>query len=259
MMFRYGAATHRGLIRPNNEDRYVAEPGLGFFAVIDGMGGHASGEFASATIAEAAAAFIRESAGDSDKTWPIGLDPRLSVLANRLQISIRIANRTLATRAHANVDLEGSGATIAAALFDNDAVAITNVGDCRAYRLVGRDITQLTRDHSVVGEQVALGLIKSDDARTHPLRHVVTRAVLGQPAMTVDVLEVSVAAGDRFVLCSDGLHGVFTDNEIAELFCVRDRALQDLCDAAVALTNERGGPDNVTAIVLEAVAARPQP
>jgi protein phosphatase len=258
MVLRFGAATHRGRVRANNEDRFVAEPGLGFFAVIDGMGGHASGEFASATIAEATAAFIRESAGDSDKTWPIGLDPRLSVLANRLQISIRIANRTLATRAHANADLEGSGATLAALLFDQDVVAITNVGDCRAYRLVGHDITQLTRDHSVVGEQIALGLINSDDARTHPLRHVVTRAVLGQSAMRVDVVEVTVAPGDRFVLCSDGLHGVITDKEIAELFGERDRDLQDLCDAAVALTNDRGGPDNVTAVALEIQAAGPQ-
>src|SRR5688572_33506739 len=105
MVLRYGAATDPGRVRPSNEDRFVAEHDLGFFAVIDGMGGHASGELASATIAEALTAFVRESAGDSDKTWPIGLDPKLSVLANRLQIAIRIANRTLATRTQSDPSL----------------------------------------------------------------------------------------------------------------------------------------------------------
>jgi serine/threonine protein phosphatase PrpC len=248
---RFGAATDRGRVRPNNEDRFVAEHDLGFFAVIDGMGGHASGELASLTIAEAVTAFVRETAGDSDKTWPIGLDPNLSVLANRLQIAIRIANRTLATRAQANTALDGSGATLAAALFANREAAISNVGDCRAYVLRGNTLEQMTRDHSVVAEQLALGLIDSEAARNHPLRHVVTRAISGQPGVAVDLVEVTLSPGERLLLCSDGIHAVLSDAELAALFGRRDRSLQELCDAAMAETNRRGGPDNATAVVVE--------
>jgi protein phosphatase len=223
------------------------------FAVVDGMGGHAGGELASATIAEAVTAFIRETAGDSDKTWPAGLDARLSVLANRLQVAIRSANKLLAARVKSNAALDGSGATLAAALFGDDELAVSNVGDCRAYLLRDGQLSQITRDHSVVAEQVALGLIDSEAARTHPLRHVVTRAVSGQSGMAVDILELKLKSGDRLILCSDGIHGVLTDNEIAAIVGPNGRSLDEVCRAVVEQANSRGGPDNATAVVVEAV------
>ncbi len=255
MQLRFGAATDIGRVRARNEDRFVADGDLGFFAVVDGMGGHAGGELASATIAEAVTAFIRETAGDSDKTWPTGLDARLSALANRLQVAIRSANRTLGTRAQANAALEGSGATLAAALFGDNRLAVSNVGDCRAYLLREGRLSQITRDHSVVAEQVAQGLIDSEAARTHPLRHVVTRAVSGHAGMAVDTLEMEVKAGDRLVLCSDGIHGVLTDNEIAALVSADGQPLDEVCRAVIDEANARGGPDNATAIVVETVAS----
>jgi PPM family protein phosphatase len=252
MQLKFGAATDPGRVRARNEDRYVADGDLRFFAVVDGMGGHAGGEQASATIAEALAAFIRETAGDSDKT-PVGLDARLSALANRLQVAIRSANRTLATRAQADAALEGGGATLAAALFGGDRLAVSNVGDCRAYLLRDGRLSQITRDHSVVAEQVAKGLINSEAARTHPLRHVVTRAVSGQPGMAVDIFEMEVKAGDRLVLCSDGIHGVLTDDEIATLVSSSGTALSEVCRAVIDEANARGGPDNATTVVIETV------
>lgn len=248
-----GAATDPGRVRARNEDRFVADKDLGFFAVIDGMGGHAGGELAAATIAEAVTAFIRETAGDSDKTWPTGLDARLSVLANRLQVAIRSANRTLASRAHANAALEGSGATLAAALFGDNRFAVSNVGDCRAYLLREGHLSQITKDHSVVAEQIAQGLIDSEAARTHPLRHVVTRAVSGQAGMAVDILEMEVKPGDRLILCSDGIHGVLTDTELAALVSAQGQSLDEACRAVIDAANARGGPDNATTIVVEAV------
>jgi protein phosphatase len=252
MVFRFGAVTDRGRVRQNNEDRFIAESDLGFFAVVDGMGGHASGELASATIAEAMTAFVRDSAGDSDKTWPLGLDPKLSMLANRLRIAVHIANRTLATRAQANAALDGSGATLAAVLCDRSEMAISNVGDCRGYLIRDGEISQVTRDHSVVAEQLALGLIDQEAVRSHPLRHVVTRAVSGQPGMTVDVFELTLHPRERVLLCSDGIHAVLTDNEIAALFGDQNRPLQELCEEAIQQTNQRGGPDNATVVVIEA-------
>ena len=253
VQLRFGAASDTGLVRPRNEDRYIADPELGLFAVVDGMGGHSGGELASATVAEAVTAFIRETTGDSDKTWPAGLDPRLSITANRLQVAIRSANRTLATRAKTNAALDGSGATLAAALFGDGELAVSNVGDCRAYLLRDGQLSQVTRDHSVVAEQVALGLIDSKTARTHPLRHVVTRAVSGQAGMPVDVAELKVKPGDRLILCSDGIHGLLSDEEIAAITGAADGTLEEVCRAAIDLANARGGTDNATAVVVEAM------
>jgi protein phosphatase len=253
MHLRFGAATDRGRVRARNEDRFVADGDLGFFAVIDGMGGHAGGEQASATIAEATTVFIRETAGDSDKTWPIGIDPRLSGLANRLQVAVLSANRTLATRVQENAALEGGGATLAAALFGGEKLVVSNVGDCRAYLLRGRQLSQLTRDHSVVAEQVEQGLIDAEAARTHPLRHIVTRAVSGQAGMSVDTLEMDVKPGDRLILCSDGVHGVLNDEEIAARASARGQFLDEVCRALIDEANTRGGPDNATAVVVEIV------
>ena len=251
MQLKFGALTDRGKVRPRNEDRYVADGDLGFFAVVDGMGGHAGGELASATIAEAITSFIRETAGDSEKTWPVGLDARLSILANRLQVAIRSANRTLANRAQSNAAMDGSGATLAAALFGGGQLAVSNVGDCRAYLLRGGQLLQLTRDHSVVAEQLAQGLIDEEAARNHPLRHVVTRAVSGQSGMRVDIRELPIKRGDRLILCSDGIHGVLTDKELADIMSAGDRSLEDACLEAIDKANARGGPDNATAIVVE--------
>ena len=254
MNVRFGAATDPGRVRAGNEDRFVADGDLGFFAVVDGMGGHAGGELASATIAEAATAFIRETAGDSDKTWPVSLDPALSGLANRLRAAIHSANRALAARAQGNVALEGGGATLTAALLGDHTLAVSNVGDCRAYLLRGDRLSQITRDHSVVAEQVEQGLIDAEAARTHPLRHIVTRAVSGQAEIAVDILEMAVVAGDRLLLCSDGIHGVLTDDKIATLFS-NGRSLNEICRALIDGANARGGPDNATTVVVEMVEA----
>jgi protein phosphatase len=253
MELRFGAATDQGRVRPRNEDRFVADGELGFFAVVDGMGGHAGGELASATIAEAVTGFIRESASHSEKTWPAGMDSRLSALANRLQVAIRAANRTLATRAQTDAALEGSGATMAAALCGDSRIAVSNVGDCRVYLLREGHLQQITRDHSIVAEQLAQGLIDVETARTHPLRHVVTRAVSGQAGMAVDILEFDIMPGDRLVLCSDGIHGVLTDSEIASLVSSDGGSLEDLCRSTIAEANARGGPDNATTVLVEVV------
>jgi serine/threonine protein phosphatase PrpC len=127
---------------------------------------------------------------------------------------------------------------------------ISNVGDVRTYLIRNGRIEQLTRDHSCVAEQVQSGLIDRSDAKHHPLRSVVTRAVSGaEDKLQVDVREVPPVSGDRLLLCSDGLHGLTTDEELLE-HVNRYALAQEVCDALVALANERGGPDNVTVIVV---------
>ena len=249
----FAATTDAGLVRANNEDCYVADRDLAFFVVADGMGGHASGEIASSSVAEDVTAFIRETSRASDNTWPFGLDPALSALANRLQVAIRSANRRLAARVQHDASLGGSGATLVAALFGDDHVAISNVGDCRAYLLRHGTLNQITRDHSLVAEQVALGLIDSNEARHHPLRHVVTRAVSGDAGMRVDIWEMTLQPRDRLLLCSDGVHGVMTDQELTGYLAAMDTSLDDICSALVNAVKGHGAPDNVTAVLVEVV------
>ena len=170
-------------------------------------------------------------------------------MGNRLQVAIRTANRHLAARVEGNEDLNGTGATLAAALFGGSRVVVSNVGDCRVYLLRSGTLSQITRDHSLVAEEVALGLLDSEEARTHPLRHVVTRAVSGDAAIIVDIWEIDVQPSDRVLLCSDGIHGVLTDAELTAVVN-QQRPLQEILSGLVVDVNARGGPDNATAVLV---------
>jgi PPM family protein phosphatase len=248
MQVQSGALTDVGQKRKRNEDFLVSDDDLGLFVVIDGMGGHARGDVASRLIGEAIRAVVAETVHGSQKTWPFEFDPRLSYSANRMKIAVTVANSRLAQRVSEDEQLRGMGATMAGALIDGDTVVISHVGDCRTYLIRDRAIRQVTSDHSWVAEQVRNGLIDEADAKRHPLRNVVTRAISGAEYLEVDVLELRLAAGDRLLLCSDGLHGLASDEDL--LRNTTAGGPQVACEALVAMANERGGPDNITAIVV---------
>jgi PPM family protein phosphatase len=246
----FAAVTDRGRVRTSNEDVYVADGELGLFAVIDGMGGHSSGEVASQTIAASLVSCVRQTVADPDKTWPFPLDPKLSFAANRLQVAIRFANRQLLSVEHSDNDDGAPGATIAALLFDTDRVVVSHVGDCRVYVLRQGIATPLTRDHSFVAEQVEAGLLNPEQARRHPLRHVVTRALSGDADLAVDVREIGLEPNDRVLLCSDGVHGLVDDAVMARLARDSGDDLTDACRRIVAAVNDNGGPDNATVVLV---------
>ena len=250
MHLQYAAATDRGLVRRHNEDCYVANDDLGLFVVADGMGGHVGGEVASRTVADGVLEFIRATATDPDKTWPFGVDPELSQPANRLQVAIRCANQKLAELVSADTALGGTGATISAALFAEDRLVVSNLGDCRAYLVRDGQSFQITRDHSYVAEQIALGLLDTEEARHHPLRHMVTRAVSGEAGIFVDTWEIKVEAGDRVLLCSDGVHSLLPDAELSALAAATG-PLEDICQRIVEAVKREGGTDNLTVILVE--------
>jgi protein phosphatase len=251
MALTYAGATHVGLVRQRNEDTYLADGELGLFAVIDGIGGHAGGDVASRRVADAVVGFIRDTAADPDKTWPVALEPGLSLNANRLQAAIRMASRSVASMARQHAELSGSGATICAALFAAGRLALSNVGDCRAYLIRRGELRQITRDHSVVAEQLTTGLIDSDQARHHPLRHVITRAVAGDEQVHADTWELDVEDHDRLVLCSDGVHAHIDPGELAPLLLDLTQLPAQVCDQAIALANAAGGADNATIVVID--------
>ena len=250
MELAFAAATDRGLVRRRNEDAYIAAQDLGLFLVADGMGGHQGGDVASRTVAEGVLEFIRATAFDPDKTWPFGVDPALSETANRLQVAIRSANRKLADLVDADELGDGAGATVSAALFSGDLLVVSNVGDCRAYLVRGGRTFQITRDHSMVAEQVARGLLAPEEASGHPMRHMITRAVSGDVGMAIDTWEIRVEPDDRILLCSDGIHALVANDQLSALAADPTASLDDICHRLVEAAKEHGGSDNATVVLV---------
>lgn len=243
-------ASHPGLRREGNEDAYCVRSDIGLYLVADGMGGHAAGEVASKLAAQTIEAFVDDTkTADVQQTWPFPYDPALSLDGNRLKAAFRLANRRIGQAMDADDGLRGM-ATTAAALLVAARPAVAHVGDSRVYRLRGGQLTQITEDHSWVSEQVRAGVLTDDDARRHPWRNVVTRALSGGEDPDVEVTEVQLEAGDRLLICSDGLSGVVRAPELQALLA-SDGDLDAVCQRLIDAANRAGGPDNITVAVLD--------
>jgi protein phosphatase len=252
LSFSWAVTTDKGLRRTSNEDSHCERSDIGLFIVADGMGGHVAGEVASREAVAAIQAFISDTASaDKNRTWPFPFEPGLSLEANRLKAAFRLANRKIASTIADSTELRGMATTASALLAGASSACVAHVGDSRVYRLRGGTLAQLTHDHSWVEEQVRAGTMSASAARQHPWRNVVTRALSGGEDPEVDVTEVEPLPGDRFLLCSDGLFSVVTDNQIAEILSDSSLSLQDICGALITAANAGGGPDNITALVLE--------
>jgi serine/threonine protein phosphatase PrpC len=248
----WAVTTDKGLRRTSNEDSHCERADIGLFVVADGMGGHVAGEVASRVAVEAIQAFIAETAhADKNRTWPFPFEPSLSLEANRLKAAFRLANRKIASAIADSSDLRGMATTASAILAGASSLCVAHVGDSRVYVLKAGALEQLTHDHSWVEEQVRAGTMSPSAARQHPWRNVVTRALSGGEDPEVDVADVLPAVGERYLLCSDGLFAVVADLQIAEILGNRTQSLDDICTALVAAANAGGGPDNITALVLE--------
>ena len=236
-----------GLKRPINEDSFCSNDDEGLYVVADGMGGHAHGEVASRIAVETIEGFIKLTSGDQDITWPYGIDEGLTLNSNRLKTSIRFANQKLLEHTRQESDCEGMATTVVAVLVDQGVADIAHVGDSRVYLVRSGDIRCLTSDHSWVNEQVMSGVINSDQARTHPLRNVVTRALGGKQELEVDVQTLELETDDRILLCSDGLTTMLDDSEILDI--VIDGGVE-AADRLIEAANRNGGEDNTTTILL---------
>lgn len=246
----WAARSDPGLRREQNEDSYCARPELGLFVVADGMGGHAAGEVASRLAVEAIANVVEATADlASQDTWPIPFDTSVSRDGNRLRAGFDLANRRIAERVAETTALRGMATTAVALLLTDKTSVLAHVGDSRAYLVRASALTRLTRDHSWVEEQMHAGMLSESAAREHPWRNIVTRALAGGETVDVEVHELELHAGDRLLLCSDGLSSVLTDTTIHEIVSQVDR--DAVCEELVRVVNERGGPDNVTTLVLD--------
>lgn len=221
----------------------------GLFLVADGMGGHGHGDVASRVAVEA----IVQHMDEAFQRWDLGegLDesgePQTGV---ELEYSIHAAHRSVVGAVAEDQTLAGMGTTVVGLAASGDAVFLAHVGDSRAYRLRADSLELMTEDHTWVNEQVQAGYLSPEQARSHPLKSVVTRAVGGDHQVEVDCREVPADKGDLFLICSDGLTTMLTDEEIHNLLASRG-TLEDLCERLVGRANEKGGVDNITVIVVK--------
>jgi len=247
----YQAISDVGRKRKGNEDSLFLNPEQKLFVVADGMGGHAAGEVASKVAVDAINEFVCLTSGDEEITWPFGLDESISYDGNRLKTAIRHANRKVLEATREKTEYEGMATTVAAVLVDGDVANLGHVGDSRIYLFSEGVFTQLTSDHSWVNEQIQSGVISADQARSHPLRNVVTRALGGKADLAVDMQTRRMKAGDLLLLCSDGLTAMVPDEDIARILGEAKGDVEKAAKDLVAEANAHGGEDNITVVLLK--------
>ena len=239
-MIKTFSLTDVGMKRKINQDYlYTSEEPVGnlpnLFIVCDGMGGHKAGDYASRRSTE----IIVESVKNNTKTSPIKI----------IREAIEEANSHVFSEASENSEMTGMGTTCVASCVIGNTLYVANVGDSRLY-LIDREITQITKDHSLVEEMVRVGQIDRRSARTHPEKNIITRAVGAAPDIKVDFFDVSIKEGDLILMCSDGLSNMVEDEDIRMIVTAQpDLALK--AERLVQEANARGGKDNIAVVLID--------
>jgi PPM family protein phosphatase len=242
--------THVGRQRQHNEDAFLVEKDARLFLVADGMGGHAAGEIASRIAVDSISEFILHTKED-DGTWPHAYDEHFTRTTNRLMAAVRLANTRVLEAMRKDARLRGMGTTIVACMADDEKMSVAHVGDSRAYLIREGQLSRITNDHSWVFEQVQAGMLTEAEAEKHPLRNVITRALGGALQVTPDASEIASKPGDVYLLCSDGLTGMVPEDEIQRIVTANRDDLSKACQQLIDAANERGGLDNVTAVLVK--------
>jgi protein phosphatase len=251
MQTRFAGLTDTGLLREHNEDSLLLLPEYGIVAVADGMGGHRSGDVASQLAISTISEFFSIVVG-RDGTWPFPIDPALTEEENYIVTGLRLANRRIFDRSLRTVADFGMGTTVVAAIFTKtaDKVTIGHVGDSRCYRIRGEEILQMTRDHSLISDARHMAPWMTDEEVSQLPPNVITRALGIREDVLVDILTQDTAEGDHYVLCSDGLSGLVSDEQIREIV-TQAPSLDDACKGLIDRANFFGGTDNITAVVVK--------
>jgi protein phosphatase len=244
---RVSGLTDVGRARKHNEDCYEIDRDRLLFVVADGMGGHSHGEVASRIAVDTIRDFIqREPRGGSADA---ATDGALREHSLQLRRAVRLAHDQVLEAIHQDGSLQGMGTTVVGILVQERTAALAHVGDSRAYRVRHGELRQLTQDHTWVHEQVKAGYLSEEQARHHPLKNVVTRALGSDKEVLVDLQELEVEPGDLYLICSDGLTTMLDDGEILRIVH-QGGSLDETCRRLIAEANARGGLDNVTVILI---------
>jgi serine/threonine protein phosphatase PrpC len=246
--------TDVGRKRTHNEDSFAIVDSEHLYLVADGMGGHSSGEVASRMAIETMSEFFQATSADPEATWPYKMDKTRGYEENRLVTGIKLANRRIFEAAQRETRLHGMGTTMVALLAVGDACLIGHVGDSRAYRLRGTTLEQLTEDHSLLNDYIKMKAMTADEIANFPHKNVIVRALGMKETVKVDAIYDKPRPGDLYLLCSDGLCGPTSDEEIREL-AIKNKDLRDCAQALVDSANEKGGPDNITVVACRWVGA----
>jgi serine/threonine protein phosphatase PrpC len=239
-----------GRVRRTNEDCYAIDGDRGLFVVADGMGGHAAGEVASRLAVEAIVGFVRRTDDTEEFSWPYGIDTTLSYQGNRLRTAIHLANRRVFRAAESHDDYTGMGTTVVSALLSAGLLVVGHVGDSRLYLLREDRFEQLTCDDTWLAT-VLPGQPGWDPsaAAEHPMRHVLTNVLGAREDTEVHLREVPLEGGERFLLCTDGLHGVVGSDTIRTILA-EDTDLERTAGRLVAEAVARGSQDNITVVLV---------
>lgn len=240
--------TDIGRRRQQNEDAFLRNDDIRLFVVADGMGGHAAGEVASAEAVDTIYGMIKRGLPQLGPEEEPLTEEKVATARRLIESAIQAATYMVYAMSEVDAGKSGMGTTISAAYVFKNVLITGQVGDSRIYRIRGDDVMQLTEDHTLVGWQIKQGLITEEEAKVSPHRNVITRSVGGRDYVEVDTGVVEVRAGDRYVLCSDGLHGYLEEPEIPDIVGLGGKAA---AEAFIALANERGGSDNITVVFVE--------
>jgi protein phosphatase len=249
MRVRFAGDTNVGMKRAHNEDALYLPEFERLAIVADGMGGHASGEVASRLAVETIAGFFRTTQDEQQLTWPFKMDRGHRYDINRLVTSIKLANLKIHEQAQRDPRCHGMGTTVISALFLEDALIVGHVGDSRLYRQRDSRLDQLTEDHSLLNDYIKMKHLSPDEIAAFPHKNVIVRALGMRDTVQVDVHVDVPRLGDTYLLCSDGLSGMISDDQIAEVLG-RSQDLDRTCEELIVLANRNGGLDNVTAILV---------
>lgn len=240
--------TDLGRKRTSNEDAFFSDDELGLYIVADGMGGHAAGEVASREAVDTLYGMVKRGIGDLHELCDPLSDVDSRAACRLMESAVQAATYFVYSIAEIDRDKSGMGTTISAMLVLGDYAVTAQVGDSRIYKVNGGAVEQLTEDHTLIAWQLKQGLITPQEALRSPHKNVITRAVGNREYVQVDTRCVPIAAGVRILLCSDGLHGYLRDEDIPSIV---EMGGTPAVQRFIALANERGGKDNITAILVE--------
>lgn len=235
---RYAAKTDIGKLREINEDTFLVEDKI--FAVADGMGGHRAGEVASSMAID----ILKKRAGEFEK----GDTPQR--IQKMLKEALDEVNDAIVKKGETQGDYLGMGTTLTAFHISERRIFLVHIGDSRAYLIRKEKITQLTQDHTLVADMVGKGEISEEEARIHPLKNILVRALGTDVKAEADLLSEEVQPGDRILLCSDGLSSMLRDEEILSIVN-ESESLENACQRLIDTANTNGGEDNITVVLVE--------
>ena len=248
MRVRFSGETHVGMKRNHNEDSLHLPVDERLAIVADGMGGHASGEVASKMAVDTIVEHFRDTAEDQPLTWPFKVDRSTRADVTRLVTAVKLANLSIYEAAQRDAQCKGMGTTVVTALFLDDRVIVGHVGDSRVYRMRDRRSEQLTEDHSLINDYIKMKRMTADEAANWPHKNVIVRALGMKETVQVDIYAEAPRIGDVYLLCSDGLSGMVTD-EVMTAIVGREHDLDRAAERLIEEANGNGGIDNITVVL----------